>query len=141
MSLFTILKAEDPGWRSAVVPTLVEAVVDEDLMLVIEVRPDWLDRELCEVGLDAVFLHWVGWEEQALVEGLCPGQRVLLLVHPPDYRGEDDVDYEWRFFWKEPLSPEVHAERWLNWLEWGQDEEYLNRLHVFMQTLALAKEV
>jgi len=110
----------------------VEVTLDEELDWDFDDVPDWLDFELCEVGIECVF-DVRDRVQFALENGLCPGQTFTLVVWPPeysqDYWGEHDVEYQWLLFGVTPVAPEVHLARWLEWLEMDQDEAYLERLH------------
>jgi len=138
-------KGDLPDWNLEEPRTrvFVGITLDEELWWSFDDIPDWLDYELSEVGWQTVFdIH--DPEKFALEHGLCPGQEFTIVVHPPtyttDYWGEHDVEYDWEMLGPVSLPPEVHLERWQDWLEQGQDEEYLERLHAFTERLTVAKE-
>lgn len=110
-------------------PCLVSGHVDQDLMFDLDDVPEWLAEELDYVGFDDIFLdEGMDWERQALELGLCPGQRIVLLVHPPHYfqyhDGEWDAEYSWQLYWRESLGRWSHAASWRGWLFQGQTKEH-----------------
>lgn len=146
--VFKILKSREPSggepeltwdFKKQRCQVFIEVTLDDELDWDFDDVPDWLDFELSEVGMACVFdVH--DREKFALEHGLCPGQSFTIIVWPPeyyqDYWGEWDVDYQWELWGATPLPMEVHLERWLEWFERGQDEDYIVRHRLALETLA-----
>lgn len=100
-------------------PVLVEVTVGEDFEWEFGDVPDWLDYEVCEVGVDCVF-YLRDPVQFALEHGLCIGQTFTLIVWKPeyttDYWGEHDVEYPWDLWGITPVDPKMHLECWAEWL-------------------------
>jgi hypothetical protein len=100
-------------------PVFVEVTVGEDFNWEFGDIPDWLDYEICELGMDCVF-DLRDPVQFALENGLCIGQEFTLVVWKPDYYqdywGEWDVEYQWLLWGITPVDPNQHLECWVEWL-------------------------
>lgn len=99
--------------------------------------PDWFDYEIGQIGWDGVispdYKSWradgppsdfIGtWNNWAIEQGLCPGQRFLVeMKHPRYYRcggyeypEEIDVEYYWDIVMREPRSLRQTVRAWEQW--------------------------